>query len=85
LEEKEPLTAKYAYATIAAMFETFFFLLGLGFSVLVYLISIRPRKERALRKFFYFLLTLIGITGSLFLFGVLVAYFLRKLGLMAPN
>ena len=63
------------------MFETIFFLAGLGFSLIVYVLSIRPSKESPFRKFVYFLFTLIGITGSLFLFGVLSAHWLRKHGL----
>jgi hypothetical protein len=65
------------------MMETAFFLLGLGFSFLVYVLSIRPLDLSRTRKFFYFILTLIGITGTLFLFGVVAAYFLRKLGIFS--
>jgi hypothetical protein len=60
------------------MIETFFFLFGLGFSFLVYFRSIRKTPYTAPKKAVFFLFTLIGITGTLFLFGVLVAYFLRK-------
>jgi hypothetical protein len=67
------------------MIETVFLLLGLGFSFLVYLLSIRPLDQPRFRKFIYFILTLIGITGTLFLFGVLTAYFLRKLGILSQN
>ena len=62
------------------MFETFCFLFGLGFSFLVYVRSIRKTDYSRPKKAFYFLLTLIGITGTLFLFGVLVADKLRNLG-----
>jgi hypothetical protein len=62
------------------MIETISFLVGLGFSLLVYVLSIRPLQESPFKKFVYFFFTLIGITGSLFLFGVLSAHFLRKLG-----
>ncbi len=62
------------------MIETISFLAGLGFSLLVYVLSIRPLQESPFKKFVYFFFTLIGITGSLFLFGVLSAHFLRKLG-----
>ena len=62
--------------------ETAFLLFGLGFSILVYFRSIRPSNEPPFRKAVYFLLTLIGITGMLFLSGVLIAYFLRKLGVI---
>jgi hypothetical protein len=61
------------------MFETFSFLAGLGFSFLVYARSIRKTDYSRTKKAFYFLLTLIGITGTLFLFGVLVADKLRRL------
>ncbi|HYA87638.1 MAG TPA: hypothetical protein VEI57_11305 [Nitrospirota bacterium] len=63
------------------MMETVFFLLGMGFSLLVYFISIRPLDQSPARKFLFLVLTLIGITGTLFLFGVLSAHFLRKLGI----
>jgi hypothetical protein len=63
------------------MFETISFIAGLGFSLLVYVLSIRPLRESRFKKFVYFFFTLIGITGSLFLFGVVSAHFLRKLGL----
>ncbi len=62
------------------MIETFFFLFGLGFSLLVYFHSIRKTPYSAIKKAFFFLVTLIGITGTLFLFGVLVAHFLRSIG-----
>ncbi len=61
------------------MVETFCFLFGLGFSFLVYFRSIRKTDHPMPKKAFYFLLTLIGITGTLFLFGVLVADKLRSL------
>ncbi len=63
--------------------ETIFFLLGIGFSFLVYFISIRPLDQPPARKFLFFVLTFIGITGTLFLFGVLSAHFLRKLGILS--
>jgi len=55
------------------MIETLFLFIGLGFSVFVYFRSIRPRKDPAAKKTLYFLLTLIGITGIVFLVGVMVA------------
>ena len=67
------------------MIELFCFLFGLGFSFLVYFRSIKPLDQPLLRKFGYFFFTLIGITGTLFLFGVLVAHFLRKLGFLSSN
>lgn len=67
------------------MIEAFSFLFGLGFSFLVYFRSIRPLEHSGFRKFVYFFFTLIGITGTLFLSGVLIAHFLRKLGILAQN
>jgi hypothetical protein len=67
------------------MIETISFLAGLGFSFLVYFRSIRPLDSPRPRKFLYFTLSLIGITGTLFLSGVLVAHFLRKLGIFRVN
>ena len=61
------------------MFETFCLLVGLGFSFLVYFRSIGKTDYSRPRKAFYFVLTLIGITGTLFLFGVLVADKLRNM------
>ena len=61
------------------MIEQVSFLFGLGFSFLVYVRSIRKTDYSRPKKAFYFLLTLIGITGTLFLFGVLVADKLRNL------
>jgi hypothetical protein len=63
------------------MIETISFLLGFGFSVLVYFLSIRPLDQPWTRKALYFFFTLIGITGTIFLAGVLIAHFLRKLGI----
>jgi hypothetical protein len=67
------------------MIELISFLLGLGFSILVYTLSIRPRDLSLSRKAVYFFFTLIGITGTLFLSGVLIAHFLRKLGIIQQN
>jgi hypothetical protein len=67
------------------MIETISFLAGLGFSFLVYFRSIRPLDSPRPRKFMYFALSLIGITGMLFLSGVLIAHFLRKLGILQAN
>jgi len=61
------------------MIEQVSFLFGLGFSFLVYVRSIRKTDYSRPKKAFYFLLTLIGITGTLFLFGVLVADKLRNM------
>lgn len=59
------------------MLEIVFFLLGAGFSLLVYYRSIRPVNLPAARKLAYFVPTFIGITGIVWLFGVLVAHVLR--------
>jgi hypothetical protein len=60
------------------MIETLSFLLGLGFSILVYFMAIKPGAYSPLRKLFYGLLSGIGITGMLWLSGILIAHFLRK-------
>jgi len=62
------------------MIETVSFVIGLGFSLLVYFLSIGPSSLTRTKKAFYFLFTLIGITGMLFLSGVLIAHYLRKMG-----
>ncbi len=64
------------------MIESICFLSGLGFSLFVYYHSIRPLKQSGFKKSIYFLFTFVGITGTLFLSGVLIAYFLRKLGII---
>lgn len=55
------------------MIEALFLLAGLGFSVHVYRRSIKTRHFTPRRKALHFLLTTIGITGTLFLLGVLIA------------
>jgi len=64
------------------MIETVSFILGFGFSVLVYVRSIRTAdlswQKKALYSFFMF----IGITGTVFLAGVLIAHALRKYGVL---
>lgn len=57
----------------AAMIETLFLLAGLGFSLHVYRRTIKTRHFTPGRKALHFLLTTIGITGTLFLLGVLIA------------
>jgi uncharacterized membrane protein (DUF106 family) len=64
------------------MIEKASLLLGLGFSFLVYFASIRKTNLPAWQKAFYFLISLIGITGMLFLAGVLIAHTLRKLHIL---
>lgn len=61
------------------MIEFLSFLFGLGFSVLVYVRTIRPGSERPARKVTYTILSTIGITGMVWLCGVLIAHFLRKM------
>lgn len=63
----------------SGMIETASFIFGLGFSFLVYIISIRKRDISAGAKAGYFILTLIGITGMVFLIGVAIADRLRLL------
>jgi len=75
------LTLANGSGTIPAMIESVSFFIGLGFSFLVYFLSIRPLQDSAWKKAVYFFFTLIGITGTLFLSGVLIAHFLRKLGI----
>lgn len=58
------------------MIETTAFFLGIGFSVLVYFRSIRPMPVTPGRKALYFLLSLIGIAGMLFLFGIMASFVL---------
>jgi len=60
------------------MIETLSFLFGLGFSVLVYVRTIRPGSYRPVRKMTYALLSTIGITGMVWLCGVLIAHFLKN-------
>ncbi len=60
------------------MIETTGFLLGFGFSVLVYVRSIRTADLSWQKKAVYSLFTFIGITGTVFLAGVLIAHALRK-------
>jgi hypothetical protein len=79
------LTAEPALDRIHSMIESISFLLGLGFSFLVYFLSIRPLELRWTKKAFTFFFTLIGITGTLFLSGVVVAHFLRKVGIIPSN
>jgi len=67
------------------MIETLSFFLGLGFSLLVYFLSIRPLDHPWPKKAGYFFFTLIGITGSIFLSGVVIAHFLRKTGAISSN
>jgi hypothetical protein len=65
------------------MIEIVSFLLGLGFSLLVYILSIRPLDLPWPKKTIYSLFTFIGITGMVFLIGVVMAHFLRKMGFIS--
>jgi uncharacterized membrane protein (DUF106 family) len=62
----------------AAMIETLSFAFGLGFSILVYILSIRQGNYSPLQKAAYFLISTIGITGMVWLCGVLIAHFLKN-------
>jgi hypothetical protein len=62
------------------MIETFSFLFGLGFSLLVYHRTIRSGPFSRTQKAAYGIVSTIGITGMVWLSGVLVAHFLGKLG-----
>ncbi len=73
------MTGRHVVGYDGRMIEQVSFLFGLGFSFLVYVRSIRKTGYSRPKKAFYFLLTLIGITGTLFLFGILVADKLRNM------
>ncbi len=73
------MTGRHVVGYDGRMIEQVGFLFGLGFSFLVYFRSIRKTNYSRPKKAFYFLLTLIGITGTLFLFGVLVADKVRNM------
>lgn len=62
------------------MSEIVSFILGFGFSVLVYVRSIRTADLSWQIKAVYSFFTFIGITGTVFLSGVLIAHALRKYG-----
>jgi hypothetical protein len=64
------------------MIETISFLFGLGFSILVYILSIRTRNVSPLKKAGYFFISTLGITGMVWLCGILIAHFLRKLNIL---
>ncbi len=64
------------------MIETVSFILGFGFSVLVYVRSIRTADLSWQKKVVYSFFTFIGITGTVFLAGVLIAHALRKYGVL---
>jgi hypothetical protein len=73
------LTGGYGVGYDVQMIEQISFVFGLGFSFLVYFRSIRKSNYSRSKKAIYILFTFIGITGTLFLFGVLVADKLRNL------
>jgi hypothetical protein len=62
------------------MIELFSFLAGLSFSLLVYVRTIRTGPYSPLRKALYALFSTVGITGMIWLSGVLIAHFLREWG-----
>lgn len=65
------------------MIESASFIFGIGFSILVYFTSIKPGGYRPFQKALYTALSTMGITGMVWLCGVLIAHFLRKLGLFS--
>lgn len=79
LHKKSRLTQIPSLIYHDGMIETLFFVFGLGFSVLVYFLSIKRRNISPAAKAGYFLLTLIGITGMVFLIGVAIADRIRSL------
>ena len=64
------------------MIETISFIIGVGFSWLVFERTIRTGPYSAPRKILYTVLSTIGITGIIWLSGVLIAHFLRKLNML---
>lgn len=65
------------------MLETAFFIFGLGFSLIVYVQTIHYAELSSGRKMLYTILSAVGITGTVWLFGILVAHFLRKTGFLS--
>jgi hypothetical protein len=63
------------------MMETMAFILGFSFSVLVCVRSIRTADLSWQKKTVYSFFTFIGITGTVFLAGVLIADRLRTMGI----
>lgn len=64
------------------MIETISFFAGLGFSVLVSIRSIKPGNHPPVRKMLYAITSTIGITGMVWLCGVLIAHFLKEPGVL---
>ena len=60
------------------MIELIAFLVGAGFSLLVYYRSIRPLDAPPLKKAAYFFFSFIGITGMVFLFGIMASFVLHE-------
>ena len=65
------------------MIESASFIFGIGFSILVYVTSIRRGDYPPLQKAIYTVLSTVGITGMVWLCGILIGHFLKKLGLFA--
>jgi ABC-type antimicrobial peptide transport system permease subunit len=63
------------------MIESASFIFGIGFSILVYFTSIKRGNYRPFPKALYTILSTIGITGMVWLCGVLIAHFLRKMNM----
>ncbi len=61
------------------MMETIAFILGSGFSVFVYARSIRTADLSWQKKAVYSFFTFIGITGTVFLAGILIADRLQRM------
>ncbi len=61
------------------MIETVSFALGIAFSILVHIRSISKAPLSPGRKALYSTLSFIGITGMLWLSGILIGHFLDKL------
>ncbi len=72
------LTEEHRLGYHSVMIETVSFILGLGFSILVYFRTIRPADLAPAEKAFYFLISLIGIAGTLFLIGVMITFALER-------
>lgn len=65
------------------MIEAGSFIIGILFSLIVQILSINKTPLPPARKALYSVLSFIGITGMLWLSGVLIAHFLRKLQILA--
>ena len=64
------------------MIEILSFVLGIGFSVLVHFRSISGSPYSLQRKALYSVLSFVGITGMVWLSGIVIAHFLKKAALL---